>query len=134
AQATVNYKGLPQIFADEGQLAQVFQNLIGNSLKFRSENAPVIDIHSQLIEDEHIFSIKDNGIGIPKDYFIQIFDIFRRLHTEDEYPGTGIGLAICKKVIDNHGGRIWVESQFGHGATFYFTIPKKESLNVHSGI
>jgi PAS domain S-box-containing protein len=126
AGATVSYEGLPTLEADELQLAQLFQNLIGNALKFRSASVPRIYISSTEKENEWEFSVRDNGIGIESQYFERIFMVFQRLHNKGDYPGTGIGLAICKKVVERHGGRIWVESQLGEGATFYFTLPKKQ--------
>jgi PAS domain S-box-containing protein len=126
AGATVSYEGLPTLEADELQLAQLFQNLIGNALKFRSASVPRIYISSTEKENEWEFAVRDNGIGIESQYFERIFMVFQRLHNKGDYPGTGIGLAICKKVVERHGGRIWVESQLGEGATFYFTLPKKQ--------
>ncbi len=114
---------LPTLRADSTQLMQLFQNLIGNALKFHSDAPPKIEIKAERQEDEWLFSITDNGIGIDPQFSERIFVIFQRLHTRDEYPGTGMGLAICKKIIECHRGRIWVESELGKGATFYFTIP-----------
>jgi light-regulated signal transduction histidine kinase (bacteriophytochrome) len=126
AGASVTYQGLPTLEADELQLSQLFQNLIGNALKFRSASVPRISIFSKEKETEWEFGVQDNGIGIEAQYFERIFMVFQQLHNKGEYPGTGIGLAICKKVVERHGGRIWVESQPGQGTTFYFTLPKKQ--------
>lgn len=125
--AEINYEKLPVIRGNQSQLIRVFQNLIGNGLKFRKENeTPTIDINSKTENNKWIFSFKDNGIGIKSGYKERIFEIFQRLNARDKYPGTGIGLAMCKKVIENHGGRIWVESEFGEGSTFYFAIPTEK--------
>ncbi len=125
AGASVTYDGLPTVQADEVQLAQLFQNLIGNALKFRSASVPRIGVTCAEKEHEYEFAVADNGIGIEPQYFERIFMVFQRLHNKGEYPGTGIGLAICKKVVERHGGRIWVTSQPGEGTTFHFTLPKK---------
>jgi light-regulated signal transduction histidine kinase (bacteriophytochrome) len=114
---------LPAVMSDFVQLGQVFQNLIGNSIKYRSEEPPKIHISAEERDDDWLFSVRDNGIGIDPQYHEQIFGIFKRLHGR-EYPGTGIGLALVKRVIQRQGGRIWVESEAGKGSTFYFTIPK----------
>jgi PAS domain S-box-containing protein len=115
---------LPVVYADETQMIQLFQNLIANAIKFSSEN-PNILITSQLEKNEYCFSVKDHGLGIESQYFERIFNIFQRLHPREKYEGTGIGLAICKRIVDRHGGKIWLESIPEKGSTFYFTIPVK---------
>jgi two-component system sensor histidine kinase/response regulator len=122
--ALVTHDILPTVNGDDTQLVQVFQNLIGNGIKFRTEMTPCIHVSVQQKAKEWVFAIRDNGIGIDPQYADRIFVIFQRLHSRADYPGNGIGLAICKKIIENHGGRIWLESQPGRGATFYFTIQK----------
>lgn len=122
-EAVITHSELPVIMADGTQLMQLFQNLISNAIKFRSEKPVEIDIHASRLEDEWLFSVRDNGIGIDPQFSDRIFVIFQRLHARDEYPGTGMGLAICKKIVECHRGQIWVESQLAEGATFYFTIP-----------
>lgn len=123
--AVVTHDALPIVMADSSQLSRLFQNLIGNSIKFCREEPPKIHISAKQKENEWVFSIKDNGIGINPQNSERIFAIFQRLHGY-EYPGTGIGLALCRKIVERHGGRIWVESELGKGATFYFTIPFME--------
>jgi light-regulated signal transduction histidine kinase (bacteriophytochrome) len=137
--AVITADPLPEVIADSTQLAQVFQNLIGNAIKFRGEESPQIHItvsrnsiesnpeNSNLIpsEKEWLFSVQDNGIGLESQYAERIFVIFQRLHSRSKYPGTGIGLAICKKIIERHGGRIWMKSKPDQGSIFYFTIPDK---------
>ena len=122
-QADITWEPLPTVMADSTQLMQVFQNLIGNAIKFRGQQPPKIQITAKRLEDAWLFSVQDNGIGIDPQFSERIFVIFQRLHTRDEYTGTGMGLAICKKIIDGHRGQIWVESQLGQGATFFFTLP-----------
>ncbi len=120
----VTHTSLPTVFADKNQIFQVFENLITNAIKFRRKKSPKIDISAQKGEKEWTFAVKDNGIGIKLKHREQIFEVFKRLHTREEYPGTGIGLSIVQKIIERHGGRIWVESEPGNGSTFYFTLPK----------
>jgi PAS domain S-box-containing protein len=122
--ARITHESLPTVKADATQLIQLFQNLIGNAIKFRSERPPEIHIGVTDAGDFWQFSVHDNGIGIEPQYFERVFQVFQRLHTRREYKGTGIGLAICKKIIERHRGKIWVESEPGVGATFYFTLPK----------
>jgi PAS domain S-box-containing protein len=126
AGAAVTYDALPTLPADEVQLGQLFQNLIGNALKFRSNSVPRIHVAVKEKDAEFEFEVRDNGIGIEPQYYQRIFMVFQRLHNKGEYPGTGIGLAICKKVVERHGGRIWVESRQGEGSSFFFTLPKQQ--------
>ena len=114
---------------DESQLVQLLQNLAGNALKFRGEAAPRVHVSAHEKESEWAIVVQDNGIGIDPQYFERIFMVFQRLHDKGQYPGTGIGLAICKKVVDRHGGRIWVESAPGKGSRFVFTLPKMRGNN-----
>lgn len=122
SQAEIVFDALPVVRIDELQLAQVFQNLLGNAIKFRGSEKPRIKITAQKQDSFWQFSVKDNGIGIAKEYQQKIFLIFQRLHTRDKYPGTGIGLSICKKIIERNGGKIWLDSEPGHGSTFHFTL------------
>jgi light-regulated signal transduction histidine kinase (bacteriophytochrome) len=121
--AIITIGDLPQVYADPTQLTQLFQNLLGNALKFRGEALCCITLEATQKEDVWLFSVQDNGIGLDPEYGERIFVIFQRLNNRMAYPGTGIGLAVCKKIVERHGGKIWVESQPDKGATFYFTIP-----------
>jgi PAS domain S-box-containing protein len=123
--ASVSVDPMPTVDGDAGQLTQLFQNLISNGIKFCGEGTPRIHVSARRGEDEWVFSVTDNGIGIEPQYMERIFVIFQRLHTRDQYPGTGIGLAICKKIVEGHGGRMWVESEPGKGASFLFSIPDR---------
>lgn len=128
AGAEIRVAPLPPVPGDAGQLRALFQNLISNAVKYRAaDHPPAVEIGARVQAGEATFWVRDNGIGIDPRYFERIFVIFQRLHARSEYPGTGIGLAICKKIVDNHGGRIWVESASGTGATFFFTLPTGET-------
>lgn len=132
--ATISFDGLPVVHANEALLAQVFQNLISNAVKF-CDGEPRVEIAARRQDHEWLFWVKDNGIGIDPDQQARIFELFRRVRNAQAYPGSGIGLAICKRIVEGHRGRIWVESQPRHGSTFYFTLPGsaphcKESLPV----
>jgi PAS domain S-box-containing protein len=126
SKAALTHDPLPTVKADPAQIGQLFQNLMGNALKFHGPNAPHVHVSAQEAQAEWTFSVKDDGIGIEAQYFDTIFGIFQRLHARDEYPGSGVGLAICKKIVERHRGRMWVESEPGKGSTFYFTIPKDQ--------
>lgn len=122
--AVVSHEPLPTVTADRLQLVQLFQNLIGNAVKFRADSPPRIQVAAERQNGAWEFVVSDNGIGIDPQYFDRIFVIFQRLQGVDEYPGTGIGLAICKRIVERHGGRIWVDSEPGRGSTFHFTLPE----------
>jgi PAS domain S-box-containing protein len=122
--AVITRDPLPTLLGDDTQLGQLFQNLIGNAVKFRAEGRPPqIRVTARREGAEWIFGVADNGIGIEPQYFERVFRVFQRLHTRTRYPGTGIGLAICKKIVERHGGRIWIESQPDQGSVFHFTLP-----------
>jgi PAS domain S-box-containing protein len=123
AGATVRSERLPHVRMHEFQLQQLFQNLIGNAIRYRGTAPPVIDVSAKRVGDDWRFSVSDNGIGIEPEYKEQIFGIFKRLHSASDFPGTGMGLAICQRIVERGGGRIWVESEPGRGSTFYFTVP-----------
>ncbi|MGA6981303.1 MAG: ATP-binding protein, partial [Candidatus Sulfotelmatobacter sp.] len=115
---------LPTLWGDRTQLAQIFQNLIGNAIKFRKQEEPlVISVSAEKNDLEWRFKVTDNGIGIAPEHLENVFVVFQRLHARTEYPGNGIGLAICKKIVERSGGKIWVESEVGHGSSFIFTLP-----------
>jgi signal transduction histidine kinase len=124
----LNFENLPEIRANKVQMRQLFQNLIGNAIKYRGELPPEVLISATENESHHIFSVSDNGQGIDARYFEKVFIIFQRLHNNSAQAGTGIGLAICKKIVERHGGKIWIESQIGKGSTFFFSIAKKPEL------
>jgi signal transduction histidine kinase len=121
--ATVTAGDLPTVTADEGQLVQLFQNLVGNAIKFRGEKPAVVRVEAERRGREWVFSVRDEGIGFEPRFSERIFVVFERLHSKAAYPGTGIGLALCKKIVERHGGRIWAESEPGKGSSFYFTLP-----------
>ena len=123
--ARVTHDPMPTALCDSTQIGQVFQNLIVNAIKFHGDDLPVIRVEVESSEHEWVFSVKDNGMGIEPEYFERVFVIFQRLQARADYPGTGMGLAICKRIIERHGGRMWVESEAGNGSTFYFTLPAK---------
>jgi signal transduction histidine kinase len=121
----INRAQLPVVWADRTQVAQVFQNLIANAIKFRGKDSPVVSVEVEKVDQQWQFSVSDNGIGIAPEYAENIFVVFQRLHARSEYPGNGIGLAICKKIVEHYGGKIWVEPRAGSGSTFKFTLPSE---------
>ena len=123
AEAKVTHDTLPTVKADATQLSLLLQNLISNAIKFHGEQAPRVHVSAHRNNGVWRFAVQDNGIGIKSDFQDRIFEVFRRLHSRSKYDGTGMGLAICKKIVERHGGRIWVESEVGQGATFFFTMP-----------
>jgi len=128
--ATIEKEALPMVMADPQQLAQLFQNLLTNAIKFKGQAPPAIKISVERRGSDWKISVHDNGIGIKPEYADRIFIIFQRLHTKTEYPGTGIGLAICKKIVERHGGTIWVEPSAEGGTTFCFTIPAAPTVTA----
>jgi len=131
--ALIELDQLPVVMADSSQLVQVFQNLIGNAIKFRSAAQPLIRVSAEVRGKEWVFAVSDNGIGIAAEHAESVFAIFRRLHARSEFPGNGIGLAICEKIVERHGGRIWVESELHHGSTFRFSLPLKAITKSEDG-
>lgn len=125
AQAEIETSPLPVLSVDASQITQLFQNLIANGLKYRSSEPVRIKIWAEEGAADWTFSVQDNGIGIAPEYYGKIFELFQRLHSKSKYPGTGLGLAICKKIVERHGGKIWVESEPKKGSTFKFTLPKQ---------
>ena len=121
--AVVGHDALPTVLADPLQMGQLLQNLVGNAIKYRNERAPEVHVGAERDGDEWRISVRDNGIGIAPEHRERVFVVFQRLHSRDEYPGTGIGLGLCKKIVERHEGRIWVESEVGKGSTFFFTVP-----------
>lgn len=121
--AVVSHGPLPVVWAERSRMTQILQNLIANAIKFRGQEPPMISVQAEKNGSEWLFSVSDNGIGIPPEQSGHIFVVFQRLHSREEYPGNGIGLAICKKIVEHCGGKIWVESEAGHGSTFKFTLP-----------
>jgi light-regulated signal transduction histidine kinase (bacteriophytochrome) len=124
ANATLTTDELPEVMGDRSQLVQLLLNLVGNAIKYRRAEAPRIHVAATARDADWLFEVRDNGIGIAPKHHQQVFEIFKRLHDQKKYPGTGIGLAICRRVVDRHGGKIWVESKPGEGSTFFFTIAK----------
>jgi len=124
--AVIKVGPMPVIMANEVQMSQLFQNFLTNALKFKGERDPVVEVSAQKTRDEWQFTVSDNGIGIDEQHFAKIFVMFQRLHGRTEYPGTGIGLAMCKKIVENFGGRVWVKSEVGQGTSFYFTLNVQE--------
>ena len=123
SEAEVVYSDLPSVMGDPSQLRQLFQNIVGNALKFRSESRPRVELEASRDGDQWTFLIRDNGVGFDQRYAERVFGVFKRLHRNADIPGTGIGLAICQRIIERHGGRIWAESKLGEGSCFYFTLP-----------
>lgn len=130
--AKVTASSLPVVYADPALLAELFQNLIGNAVKYRSSRSARIRISAVRSGPFWRYAVWDNGIGIDRRHHDRVFEIFQRLHTREEYPGTGIGLAICKKIVERHGGRIWIDSTAGHGAAFYFTMPAAAPASIEA--
>ena len=123
SEAQIRVEPLPLVRIRPIHLEQLFQNLVGNALKYRGEVAPAIQISSRRLGEQWLFAVKDNGIGISPEYKEKVFGIFKRLHSNEKYAGTGIGLAICQRIVERNRGRIWVESELGRGATFFFSLP-----------
>ncbi len=125
SRAQVRARHLPQVMAHKVELTQLFQNLIANAIKYRGEEPPQVDVHAKSREDDWLFCVADNGIGIPAEHHKEVFEAFRRLHGDEKYTGTGIGLATCKKIVNRLDGSIWVESEIGQGCKFLFSLPRR---------
>ena len=123
--AEIQVARLPTVMAHRMELVQLFQNLIGNAIKYRGEATPRVDIGAESQGEQWLFRIKDNGIGIPREHHAKVFEAFMRLHGDDKYPGTGIGLATCKKIVERLDGRIWIDSHGSDGSVFVFTLPRR---------
>lgn len=123
--AVIEIGELPKVWGQEFRLNQLFQNLVSNAIKFRGEREPRVEVKATVENGHHVFCVADNGIGISPSYHDQIFVMFKRLHSRDKYEGTGVGLALCKKIVEGYGGKIWVESRPGEGSRFYFTLPNR---------
>ena len=126
SEGSVEIGEMPTVSADPGQIVQLLQNLIGNAIKYRGDVPPRVRVWSERLDRAWRISVADNGIGIDEKYKERVFQMFQRLHTREQYSGTGIGLAVCRKIVHRHGGEIWVESKAGEGSTFHFTIPDRE--------
>jgi two-component system, chemotaxis family, sensor kinase Cph1 len=126
AGAVITHDDMPDAFCDQAQIRQVFQNLIGNAVKFHGEDPPHVHVGVRREADVWVISVRDNGIGVEAEYFQEVFRIYRRLQSRETYPGTGMGLAICKRIIERHDQRLWVESEPGVGTTFFFTLQTAE--------
>jgi light-regulated signal transduction histidine kinase (bacteriophytochrome) len=122
--AVITSDPLPTVIGDDTQLIQLFQNLVGNAVKFHGDLPAKVHVTARPESDKWLFSVRDNGIGIPSEHTEHVFLIFQRLHSREKYPGTGIGLAICRRIVERHGGKIRVESKIGEGSVFYFTLPR----------
>jgi len=127
SKASIKQFTLPKIWGNYVQVSQLFQNLISNAIKYQGENTPVIEISAEKKDNMWLFGVKDNGIGIEQWFSERIFIVFQKLHDHRKYPGSGIGLALCKRVVEKHSGKIWFESELGKGTTFFFTFPVMES-------
>jgi signal transduction histidine kinase len=123
----VNCAPLPKVIADPRMISRIFQNLIGNAIKFRSEDRPLVRISGKREGEMCVVAVSDNGIGMPMEYAQFVFEAFRRLHPQSQYPGSGLGLAGVKRIVELHNGRVWVESAPGSGSTFFFTLPSAEA-------
>jgi len=132
--ARISHESLPAVLADDVQMVQLFQNLINNAVKFHGKEAPTVKITARREGGRWLVSVRDNGIGIDPQHNERIFVIFQRLHSRGEYSGTGIGLAVCRRIVERHGGRIWVESEPGHGSNFLFTLPTLEEQSSSSAL